>query len=76
MEAVQDAVEDRREQDPRGENEQQAGVERVATGEDLATERHWIVDGAHPAEQHRGIEECVGGSQVLEEVVTRHPEQE
>jgi len=51
-------------------------VQRVEAGEDLAAVGSRVIDRAHAAEQHGGIQERVAPGQVLEAHVARHAEGE
>ncbi len=76
VEMMQHAMEDRRHQDRGDRDDDEAGVEGVEAGEELAGLGLRRIDRPHAAEQHGGIEEGVDPVQLLEEVIPRHSHDE
>src|SRR5438552_16228783 len=72
MEAVDEAMEHRRDQDACGDKHYHPCIEGVDSGEELSTGGLWIFDRPHPSEQHGRVEERVEPPQVLEVPVAPH----
>jgi len=65
-----------RREEPGDGDEEQPGVERVETGEQLARGRLEGGDRSHAAEQHGGVQEAVQPGESFEKVISRHSEQQ
>jgi hypothetical protein len=76
VEAVEDPVGDRGEEDACGDDDDEAAVEGVAACEELACGGERRVYRAHAAEEHGGVEEGVGPVEVFEVVVSEHADGE
>lgn len=76
MKLMQHAVNYRREDHARADQEYQSRVECVKAGKQLAVFRFRNIDGSHAAHQHRGIQKCVRPAGVLEVRVARHAGEE
>lgn len=72
MEAVNEAMEDRRKQERSSSDEYEASIERIETSKQLT--RHGLrwVDWPHATQEHGGIQECIDPRQVLELNVAEH----
>ncbi|MBK8540402.1 MAG: hypothetical protein IPL60_10395 [Ardenticatenia bacterium] len=68
---MQQAVEDGDEDQAGGDEEDQAGVQGVERGEELARRGLDVVDGPHAAQEHGGVELGVDPEQAAQVVVAR-----
>jgi hypothetical protein len=69
MKQVDHPVEKWSEKNSGGNDEEKAREECIKTGEQLSTGRAWLVERAHPAENHRRIEERVNPRQSDDSVI-------
>src|SRR5687768_8204803 len=76
VQGMDDAVDHRCQQEPRGRDHDQTAVEGVQTCEQLAVARYRLMDGAHPPKQHRRVQEGVEPGQPLEPDVPQHAGEE
>ena len=72
MQFVHDPVHERRQDERRRPDEQQAGKQRVARGEEFAGVARDRIDGAHPPEDHRCVDQGVDPRQTAQVVVPEH----
>src|ERR1700686_4461487 len=70
---VHGTMEKRGEQHAKEADEDQAGEERVERCEDLRAIALQCVDGTHPAEDHRRVQERIDPVQSPQEMVAGHP---
>src|SRR5258706_9425412 len=74
VELVHGAMDKRREQHAEKTDEDQAGEEGVERCEDLRAVAFQCVDGTHPAEDHRRVEERIDPVQSRQVVIASHPD--
>ena len=72
MEFVEEAVEDRSEDDANTAEESKAAEEGVAAGKDFSGVGLDGRDGAHPGKDHGGIEEGIEPGEFFEEMIPDH----
>jgi hypothetical protein len=73
---MQHAVQPRRTHVAHGAHEDKPGEERVQPGTDFPGRRARLVDGAHAAEEHRGVEKGLDPVEPFGPVVDRHPQEQ
>jgi hypothetical protein len=69
VDAVQKPVDHGRREHAGGNDEDQARVQGVQAGEDLAIGCQVGLDGTHPAQQHSGVYERITVSETLEVLI-------
>jgi hypothetical protein len=63
---MQDAVEDRRQHETGGDDDNQAGEERIETGKNLAAGGFQLTHWTHAGQNHRRVDECIDERHALE----------
>ncbi len=72
MKSVKDAVDHRRENDTRDDEDDHAGVQRIEASEELPTRRYWRLDRPHATKEHRRVEKGVQPAEPFEIHVASH----
>jgi hypothetical protein len=70
---VKQTVKQRGEQDAHRQDKDEAAKQRIGAGEDLARGRVQLGDRAHPAQNHRRVEERVQPGEPFQPVIASHP---
>src|ERR1051325_8724693 len=76
MKSVEEAMEDRRENNAGGDEGDEAGIERVEGGEDLSRNRLHRIDRPHAAEDHRGVQQCVDPGKMFQKMIAENADGE
>ena len=76
MEALQHVVDDRCQHHTGQHEEHHTGQQGVTSGQPLPRGRAQWIDGPHPTQQHRRVQEGIRPAEPFDPVIDRHPERQ